>query len=205
MVKIAMGSVKYVIHGTFRVSGIIDKNDLIGSFYGQTEGLIGEDLDFSKLLKMGKLGRIEVSVKKSKGKTSGTFKVPTALDKVEVSLLAAALESIDKIGHCSGSISISNISDERDDKRKQVLKRAEELLKNLKGEMPESKSIRDGVSSKIQTQKMKEYLKNKVYGGPNVSLDKEVILVEGKADVSNLLKQGFSNVLSINEALSRSF
>ncbi len=197
MVKTSMSSTKYIIFGEFKVEGYIDKPDLIGSFFGQTEGLIGEDLDFQNLQKTGKIGRIEIDLKKSSGITKGKFSIPTSLDRVEVSLVAAAIESIKKIGHTNGEIKIIEIKDDREEKRKLVLKRAEELLNELKEELPDSieisNNIKSNVSKKLITKYGKEY-----YGGPNIKNSLDLILVEGRADVLNLLKHGIENVISFN-------
>lgn len=195
MAKSPLGITKYVIIGKFETKGYIEKPDLIGSFFGQTEGLIGEDLEFSELQKKGKLGRIEIDIKKKDGKSSGVFTIPTALDKVEVSLVAAAIESITKISHTSGKIKIVEIRDERKERRDAIKKRAEELLKNLKEKLPESSDIAHDVSDKVRVESVKKY-EQEVYGGPHIFEEDEIILVEGVADVKNMLKHGYSNVLS---------
>jgi len=155
MAKISISSTKYLIMGEFNSNGIIEKTDLIGSFFGQTEGLIGEDLEFSNLQKNGKLGRIEINIKKIKDKTIGTFKIPTSLNKTQVSLVAAAIESIKKIGHSNGNIKITNIRDEREHKRKEIIKRAEELLTNLKEDLPNSNNITKTIEEKQKIKKIK--------------------------------------------------
>lgn len=198
MVKLSLNSIKYVIEGKFQVNGFIDKNDFIGSLYGQTEGLIGDDLDFNNLLKKGKIGRIEIILSKRNSKSHGKFSIPTYLDKTEVALVAAAIESVTKIGHCEGKIQIVNIQDVRDEKRKQVLSRAEEFLKQLKESSPESKKISEKVVDKYSTQNIKTYAGNKISAGPDAKDSKELILVEGRADVINLVKNGYKNVISFN-------
>ncbi len=197
MVKVAISSTKYIILGEFSVDGYIDKPDLIGAFFGQTEGLIGESLEFQNLQKSGKIGRIEIFLKKGKGNVFGKFTIPTALDRVEVSLVAAAIESINKIGHCSGNIKITQIKDDREEKRILVQKRAEELLANIKHNLPVSSEITLNIAEEVSKKDIKKY-GVEIYGGPNIETDEEIILVEGRADVLNLLKCGISNVLSIN-------
>ena len=112
-----------------------------------------------------------------------------------MSLVAAALESITKISHTAGKIKIIEIRDERKDKRESIQKRAEEILKNLKEKLPESSSITNAVSDSVKIHSLKKY-DNDVFGGPNIYQDEEIILVEGVADVKNMLKHGFANVLS---------
>lgn len=196
MVKISISSTKYVILGKFSAEGLIEKTDLIGSFFGQTEGLIGDDLEFANLQKNGKLGRIEITLKKLNNKTEGKFEIPTALNKTEVSLVAAAIESITKIGHTQGKIQIIEIRDERKKKRDLILKRAEELLNNLKEELPQSNQITQKIDENLKLKSITKY--DKYYGGPNIRDEKKIILVEGRSDVLNLIKNGISNVLCFN-------
>lgn len=193
-----MSNTKYIIFGEFKIDGIIDKPDLIGSFFGQTEGLIGEDLEFNSLQKNGKLGRIDINLIKKNGKSLGKFSIPTALNKVEVSLVAAAIESIEKIGHCNGKIVINSIKDDREDKRKKILARAESLLSKLKEDLPDTAVISEKLSENYRKKLIKPYFKGEYFGGPNVLLEKEIILVEGRADVINLLKNGIFNIICFN-------
>ncbi|MFZ8854722.1 MAG: DNA primase, partial [Thermofilaceae archaeon] len=55
---------KYVIHARIEVDGIVDKSDIIGALFGQTEGLLGAELDLRELQNNGRIGRIEVNVSK---------------------------------------------------------------------------------------------------------------------------------------------
>jgi len=197
MVKVSMTSTKYVIYGDFEVEGYIDKPDLIGAFFGQTEGLIGDNLEFQNLQKTGKIGRIDINLNNYNSKSKGNFIIPTSLDKVEVSLVAAAIESITKIGHTVGYIKITQIKDKREEKRKVIIKRAEELLEKLKEELPDSDVIRDNITENISKKKIKKYGQN-YFGGENIEKYDELILVEGRADVLNMLKNGFDNVLSFH-------
>lgn len=193
-----MSSTKYIIIGKFQANGYIEKSDIIGSFFGQTEGLIGENLEFSTLQQSGKIGRIEIELKKNNGKSQGTLKIPTALNKTEVSILAAAIESITKIGHTNGTIKITQIKDDREEKRKILLKRAEELLNNLKKELPASTQLIKEINNNIVIGSIKSYDNGKIYGGPNINETDEIILVEGRADVLNLLKNGYFNAIAFN-------
>lgn len=195
MNKIAISSTKYVILGDFEVNCFVDKPDIIGSFFGQTEGLIGDDLEFQNLQKTGKLGRIEIFLKKKNSKTIGSFEIPTALDKIEVSLVAAAIESVEKIGAGNGVIKIKEIKDVREEKRKKVSLRAEELLSKLKESIPTSSDLGINVSENISKKSIVKYGTD-IWGGPDIKNQNEIILVEGRADVLNLLKHGISNVLS---------
>jgi DNA primase len=197
MSKNSISSTKYLIVGEFETKGIIDKPDLIGAFFGQTEGLIGENLEFQNLQKTGKLGRIEINLKEKNGNSYGKFEIPTSLDKNQVALVAAAIESIKKIGHCEGSIKIKNVIDVREEKRKIIFKRAKEILENIKKELPDSEYLTQKLNKETINSRIKKYEKE-IYGGNNVLYNDEIILVEGRADVINLIKNGFDNVICFN-------
>ncbi len=69
MSKAPVDIIKYVIHAEAEANGLVEKPDLIGAIFGQTEGLLGEDLDLRELQKSGKIGRIEVNTNYKEGKT----------------------------------------------------------------------------------------------------------------------------------------
>src|SRR3989344_3163230 len=128
MAKTYVNTVKYVIKASFDIKGVVEKPDIIGAIFGQTEGLLGDDLDLRELQKNGRIGRIEVDSQVRKGKTVGMILVPSSLDMVETSILAAALEIVDRVGPCDAHIAVSRIEDSRNLKRKTVLDRAKDLL-----------------------------------------------------------------------------
>jgi DNA primase len=193
MAKISPVSIKYMIHANFKSEGPLEKPDVIGALFGQTEGLLGDDLDMRELQKEGKIGRIEVQLEIVDGKTVGEIQVPTALDKSSTSLIAAALETIDRIGPTEAGIEIVKIEDVRGSKRDYIMERAKKLMENLdsKGFSEFNKDLKeDSRISKIQ-----EYGDEKLPAG---NLDgKEVIVVEGRADVINMLKNRVDNVIGM--------
>ena len=131
MAKISPVSIKYMITASFRAEGPLEKPDVIGALFGQTEGLLGTDLEMRELQKEGKIGRIEVDLEVVDGKSVGTIEVPTALDKSETALIAASLETIDRIGPTEAQISVESIKDVREDKRRVIADRAKALLEGL--------------------------------------------------------------------------
>src|SRR3989337_243375 len=137
---------KYIIHATIKADGVIERPDVVGAIFGETEGLIGADLDLRELQKSGRIGRLEVNIKSNMGKSSGTIEIPSSLDKVETAVLAASLETIDRIGPCVANINVGKIEDVRTSKRKQVVDRAKHILTVMFDEMlPESQEIVDEV------------------------------------------------------------
>ncbi len=51
---------KYLIVANVEVQGTVEKYDIIGALFSQTEGLLGNELDLRELQMNGRIGRIEV-------------------------------------------------------------------------------------------------------------------------------------------------
>lgn len=198
MAKIAQVSSKYIIHATIHIDGVVDRPDVIGAIFGQTEGLLGEDLELRELQKSGRIGRIEVDTETKNGKTKGEIVIPSSLDKAETAIIGAALEVIQRIGPCNAKITVNNIEDIRISKRKFVIERAKELLKNLiDGVMPDSQELSDEVAYSVRVMEVRDYGKERLSAGPAIDESDEIIVVEGRADVLNLLKYGFKNAIAV--------
>lgn len=201
MGKTYIDAVKYQIKGSFEVDGLIEKPDIVGAIFGQTEGLLGDELDLRELQKNGRIGRIEVSTQNRGGKTMGQVIVPSSLDMVETAILAAALETVDRVGPCEARIHVERIEDSRNLKRKAVLDRAKGLLKTLMTEeMPESKELTELVRDDVKVAEVTSYGEDKLSAGPGIAAMDELVFVEGRADVINLLKNGIKNVVAIGGA-----
>lgn len=196
MGKISPISVKYNITAKFTATGVVEKPDVIGAVFGQTEGLLGEDLELRELQKNGKIGRIDVNLENKESKTSGEILIPTSLDKAETTIIAAALETIERIGPCDAKVSIEKIEDVRGSKREFVISRAKKLLEQIR-EVPESREIENEVREGNREARIIEYGKERLPAGPDMD-NKEIIVVEGRADVLNLLRCGIKNVISMN-------
>ena len=196
MAKISPVSIKYIIYATFEADGAVEKPDIIGALFGQTEGLLGDDLEMRELQRSGKIGRIEVNAEYSGGKTTGEIEVPSALDKTETTIIAAALETIERVGPSDTKIKIEKIEDVRGSKRDYILERAKKLM----GELGDSTVDMNEMSSDIRTSakiaKLQSYGTENLPSG-DISGD-ELIIVEGRADVINLLKNDVKNVISMN-------
>lgn len=189
---------KYIIHSKISAEGIIERPDIVGAIFGQTEGLLGSDLDLRDLQKTGRIGRIEVLVSAKGGKSKGTILVPSSLDKVETSILAASLETIDRVGPCSAKIEITNIEDVRATKRKQIIERAKFILTGMfDTNVPESQEIADEVRQSVRVEEMQYFGKNKIPCGPAVFDSDAIVVVEGRADVLNLLRYGIKNTICV--------
>src|SRR3989344_1670822 len=195
MAKISAVSIKYMVTASFKAEGPLEKPDVIGSIFGQTEGLLGTDLEMRELQKEGKIGRIEVDLQLVDGKTVGEIHLPSALDKSETTIVAAALETIDRIGPTEAEIKVMKIEDVRGNKRDYIISRAKELLSGLDtkedfGDM--SKTIAEDT----RAERIQEYGSERLPAGDLSG--KELIVVEGRADVVNLLKNRVNNVIGMN-------
>ncbi|MFT4297755.1 MAG: DNA primase DnaG [Candidatus Woesearchaeota archaeon] len=199
MAKISQVSAKYIVHATIEIEGVVDRPDVIGAIFGQTEGLLGADLELRELQRSGRIGRIEVDMNTKGGKTSGTIVIPSSLDKAETSIIGASLEIIQRIGPCNAKLKVTDIEDIRVSKRDFVISRAKELLKNMmSSSSPDSQELSEEVANSIRVMEITEYGPDKLAAGPSINEGDEIIIVEGRADVINLLKHGFKNVIATN-------
>lgn len=199
MAKIAQVSAKYIIHSSIQIDGIVDRPDVIGAIFGQTEGLLGADLELRELQRSGRIGRIEVNIQSKGGKSQGEIIVPSSLDKAETAIVAAALEIIQRIGPCNARIKVTKIEDIRISKRQYVIERAKDLLKNMiESTLPDSQELSDEVAYSVRVMEITEWGRDRLPSGPGIEDAEDIILVEGRADVLTLLKHGFKNVVSIN-------
>ena len=195
MAKLAQNFAKYMIYATLKATGIVEKPDVIGAIFGQTEGLLGSDLDLRELQKTGRIGRIEVNIKKDEGMSTAHITIPSSLDSSETALIAASLETIDKVGPCEAEIKVEKVDDIRFQKREYVMKRAQEILKNSMDDSPDSNKISEMIKESVRTSDVCSF--KGLSCGPEVETNEEIIVVEGRADVINLLRNGIKNCIAI--------
>ena len=201
MGKTYIDTVKYLVKANFEIDGIVEKPDIVGAIFGQTEGLLGDELDLRELQKNGRIGRIEVNVTMRGGKSFGNILIPSSLDMVETSILAASLEIVDRVGPCEARINTEKIEDTRNLKRKMLLERAKALLKNvIVDEIPESKELAEMVRAEVKIAEVGTIGEDKLPCGPEVEKAEAIIIVEGRADVVNLLRNGIKNAVAIGGA-----
>jgi DNA primase len=194
-------TVKYVVQAKFEIDGVVEKPDVIGAVFGQTEGLFGPELDLRELQKSGRIGRIEINLTSKQDKTTGTIVIPTSLDRVSTAILAASIESINRVGPCNAKVTLEKVEDVRDARRKVIIDRAKEILHQWNIEtMPSTDEVFREVSETLRTAKVEKYGKDELTAGPNLDAAKEVIIVEGRADVLNLLRCGMLNVIALEGA-----
>ncbi|MBR9701949.1 DNA primase [Candidatus Pacearchaeota archaeon] len=195
MAKISPVSIKYMIHVSFTAEGALEKPDVIGAIFGQTEGLLGSDLEMRELQKEGKIGRIEVDLERKDKRTTGVIKIPTALDQSETTLIAAAVETIERMGPSDAQLEVEKIEDVRGSKRDYIIERAKKLMQGIEGST-DSRAISNEIKDSTRMANIQEYGDEKLPSGDLSG--KEIIVVEGRADVLNLLKAGVNNVIAMN-------
>jgi len=189
---------KYLIQARLEAEGIVEKPDVVGAVFGQTEGLLGEELDLRDLQKSGRIGRIEVDVQSKKGRSEGTILIPSSLDQVETSILAAALETIDRVGPCKATIKVDKVEDTRVTKRNKIIERARSLLSSMVEESKTSGSdLLDEVRQSVQVSEIVSFGAERLPAGPNVADSDAIIIVEGRQDVLNLLRSGIKNAIAV--------
>ena len=189
---------KYMIKSKITADGIVEKPDVVGAIFGQTEGLLGEDLDLRDLQKTGRIGRIEVEVVSKGGKSEGIIYVSSSLDQVETVLIASSLETIDRIGPCKANIRVLGIEDVRIIKREKVVERAKELLNDMISQSKGySADLAQNIRQSVQVEEITTYGKDKCPAGPGIGESESVIIVEGRSDVLNLLKAGIKNAIAV--------
>ncbi|MCK4950073.1 MAG: DNA primase [Thermoplasmata archaeon] len=188
---------KYLIQAKMEADGIVEKPDVVGAIFGQTEGLLGDELDLRDLQKGGRIGRIEVEVSSKRGRSEGTVSIPSSLDQVETAILASSLETIDRVGPCKARIAVQSVTDVRLTKRQKIVERAKEILTKL---VEESKStgldLTKSVRSAVQVEEVITYGQERLPAGPNVPDSDAIIVVEGRSDVLNLLRSGVKNAIA---------
>ncbi len=199
MAKIGPASFKYILHAKFTADSLVEKPDVIGAVFGQTEGLLGEELDLREAQKNGKIGRINVESSSSGGRTTGEITIPTSLGVAETALIGAAIETIDRIGPSKAVITVDKIEDVRVSKREYIMKKAQILLDTaLKASSVDTTELLQKLYEDVRQKEFVEYGPEKLPSGPDLLDSEEIIIVEGRADVMNMLKHGFANVVGMN-------
>ena len=189
---------KYLVHLHLEAEGVVEKPDVVGAIFGQTEGLLGEDLDLRDLQRTGRIGRIDVQVSSKKGETRGEIFIASSLDRAETAILAASLETIDRVGPCVARVNVESIEDIRVSKRKKIVTRAKEILiESFEEGSIDSNELIDSVRETMRVEKLSSIGEDKVPAGPNVLDSDAIIIVEGRADVINLLKSGIKNAVGV--------
>jgi len=195
MSKLAPTTIKYQIKANITATGVVEKPDVIGAIFGQTEGLLGSELNLRELQRTGKIGRIEVKIKSENGKSDGTIIIPSALNSSETALIAATLETIDRIGPCTAAVKLEKVEDVMEDKRSAVISKAQEILKTMmETSEPNIEEVSEQIKESVRSGEITIY--QGLPAGPDVATADNLIIVEGRADVLNLLRYGVRNAIA---------
>ena len=194
------GIVKYHVKLSFDVDGLVERADIIGAIFGQTEGLLGPEMNLNELQRVSKVGRIEVTTTSTENTTNGNVLLPMSTDVDTCALISAAIESIDKVGPFDCSFKLDAIDDVRASKKEDIVRRAKEIkqkwsTKSVSEGDTMLKDVHESIAGKVTT-----YGPNKLPCSTGVFDSPWIILVEGRADIINLLRAGFDNALAINGA-----
>ena len=194
------GIVKYHVKLSYDVDGLVEKADIIGAIFGQTEGLLGPEMNLNELQRVSKIGRIEVTSTSNENTTKGNALLPMSTDIDTCSLIAAAIESIDKVGPFDSHFKLESIDDVRASKKEDILKRAKEIKQKWSTQSVSEgddmlKKVHEGNSGKVTT-----FGKSKLHCSSGIFDSSWIILVEGRADILNLLRAGYDNALGIEGA-----
>ena len=192
----ASDTTKYFIHANLKADGVVERSDVVGAIYGQTEGLLGDELDLRDLQQSDKISRMEVDVESENGSSYGTVTIGSSLDRVETSVLAASLETIERIGPCEANVEIELVEDVRTTKRKEIVERAKYIHREMfDGTSMGTEEMLEDVRKGVRKGEITEYAG--LPAGPNVEDSDAVLVVEGRADVLNLLKHGVKNAVGV--------
>ncbi len=192
------GIVKYLVRLRFEVDGVVERADVIGAIFGQTEGLFGPEMNLNELQKSWKVGRIEINLESKNDKTRGEVIVPMSTDIGTAALIAAAVESVDKVGPCSARVTLAAIEDVRATKRKQIVDRAKVIVREWSSKTSsEGENVLKDVTESTKRAKVVNYGMENLPAGPGVYSSELVFLVEGRADVVLFLRAGIENVVAL--------
>ncbi|MEP6575129.1 MAG: DNA primase DnaG [Nitrososphaerota archaeon] len=195
------GIVKYHVKLKFEVDGLVEKADIIGAIFGQTEGLLGPEMNLNELQKVSKVGRIEVNVDSKSNMAKGDALIPMSTDISTAALIAAAIESIDKVGPFQAKFSLVGIDDIRAIKKKIIVDRAKKIVQEWATKtISEGEEMLRDVYDASKPGKLTTFGNAQLACGTGVFESPLIILVEGRADVINLLRAGFDNAIAIEGA-----
>lgn len=188
---------KYVIRAKIDIEGVVDKPDVVGAVFGQTEGLLGEDLDLRELQRTGRIGRIQIAIKSQGGNSRGEIVIPVSLNKTATAILAASLETVDRVGPCAAKVTLEKVEDIRGAKRRKVVSRAISILKGWEEDIAPGASEITTAVTRGRKGGIAKFGPDNLPAGPELAKSKDIIIVEGRADIINLMKCGINNTVAV--------
>ena len=190
--------VKYLVKLRFEVDGVVEKADMIGAIFGQTEGLFGPEMNLNELQKSWKVGGSEINLESKNDRTYGEILIPMSTDVSTAALIAAAVESVDKVGPCSARVELVTIEDVRASSGKQIVDRAKDIMKEWGSRTAsEGENLLKDVQDSTKRARVVSYGVENLPAGPGVYTSEMVYVVEGRADVILFLRAGIENVVAV--------
>jgi DNA primase len=107
------------------------------------------------------------------------------------------VETVSRVGPCEAEISLIEIRDVRETKRQKIIERAAELLKEWDQKSLEKSEIEEQIDTDIKLGEIISWGPEKLPAGPEVDNSQDLIIVEGRADVLNLLRIGIKNTIAV--------
>jgi len=158
-------------------------------------------MNLNELQKVSKVGRIEVNVDTKSNIAKGDALIPMSTDISTAALIAAAIESIDKVGPFQARFGLVGIDDIRAIKKKVIVDRAKKIVQEWATKtISEGEEMLKDVYDASKPGKLTAFGKAQLACGTGVFDSGWIILVEGRADVINLLRGGFDNAIAIEGA-----
>jgi DNA primase len=158
-------------------------------------------MNLNELQKVSKVGRIEVNVDTKGSMAKGDALIPMSTDISTAALIAAAIESIDKVGPFQAKFNLMGIDDIRAIKKKVIVDRAKKIVQDWATRtISEGEEMLKDVYDASKPGKLTSFGKAQLACGTGVFDSEWIILVEGRADVINLLRAGFDNAIAIEGA-----
>ena len=93
---------KYIIHASIRTDGTVARKDVIGAIFGQTEGLLGDELQLRKIFKIDDSEHRAIA--RSMDRQLEEVVHRTLKDEVRIRLY----DSIDRMGDIFDNILVKN-------------------------------------------------------------------------------------------------
>ncbi|MBW3011522.1 hypothetical protein KY326_04860 [Candidatus Woesearchaeota archaeon] len=188
-----------IIKIEIKVMGRVNQSDIIGAVFGQTEDVLGETLELRKLQKENKIGRIEVETEYTPEGTTSMITIPSFMDQTHTVIIAAALETIKKIGPCKAEARVKKIENIKELKLKKIIEHAKKVLEKFMSVSVDSQELVDKVTYAVRMDQVAEYGEEKVPCGPGIETYDDLIFVETVEDLKNLLKYGIKNTVAFED------
>jgi DNA primase len=155
-------------------------------------------MNLNELQKSWKVGRIEINLESKNDRTYGEILIPMSTDVSTAALIAAAVESVDKVGPCSARVELVTIEDVRASRRKQIVDRAKDIMKEWGSRTAsEGENLLKDVQDSTKRARVVSYGVENLPAGPGVYTSEMVYVVEGRADVILFLRAGIENVVAV--------